>query len=236
MKNLILLAAIAVVLLSACQRLSENQKKAAIIQKVSEMEIDSCQYSMHGDIFYFADGDTVVKSDWFALIVYGENIQITERPEVVEEVQSILIEKWPTPEAYSSVSLRHFKRMIETTPLDSSFIKKRESDDLYTFYLESYKIKIYVDQVVKFESKGEIFTHTVDIYGEYVYEFSSSDLTKWTQEEQHEILQLLLSKVGNEDTVSYETRARSNAYLMEQKYWNDVKEEIVDGVYEKLNE
>jgi len=208
MKKLFICAAIAVVLFSACGQIESRKEGNEIIQKVSDMQIDSCQYTVHEDILYFSAGDTAVRIGTFSFIVYGEDLRITQTPEVRKEIQSILIEKWPVPERYSSVSLRHFKNMIETTPIDSSFIKQNVSNVLYYFYLGSYMITINVDELVKFESRGEISTYTKDIYGEWALEFSSTDLTKWSQEDQQEILQLLLSKLDKEDSISYEVIAK----------------------------
>jgi hypothetical protein len=59
---------------------------------------------------------------------------------------------------------------------------------------------------------------------------------EWRQEEHQEIFQLLLSKLDNEDIISYEAIEKENTEFLEEKYWDEVKEEIKDGVYEKLNE
>jgi hypothetical protein len=122
--------------------------------------------------------------------------------------------------------------MIATTPLDSSFVKKLESRDVYCFYLSSYKISITLHGFVPFENKGEILISTRDIYGECVLEFGSSSLTKWSQKQQQEILSILLTKKEKQESV---VSKKNPGFICLKKYEKSLKKEISDRVMKELS-
>lgn len=199
MKKLVFFAAIAAVVLSSCSSQSgrRKDKMEILVEKIAAMTIDSCQYDAYGNILYFAGGDTVIKRQEFSVIV--QDAMIYETNDVYTTITNLLTDKCPTPESYSSVCLRHFKQVIYTQPLDSSYVVHGYDGDYYNFYLPSYKITISLNDYVKFKSKGEISTYTINIYGESIYEFCSG-MADWSEEQQQEILQLLLAKKDNKNS------------------------------------
>jgi hypothetical protein len=193
MKNIVIFAAIAVLLLSACTSRSGRKKdrETTIVEKVKVLTIDSCQYDRAGDVLYFSGGEIAVKQHDSYIVVGGDTVN---NGSTIKTIKDVLAKKWPVPESYASGSLRQFKSVIEKTPLDSIFVEKFDGSENYYFYLRSYKVWIRVEGFVRFESRGEIRISTVDVFGEDVDVFGSNGFTKWSQDQQGEILQLLLAK------------------------------------------
>ena len=196
MKKLVFFAAIAAVVLSSCSSRS-NRKMNDYIDKVKYLSIDSCQYDVDSNVLYFSKGEIAVKQHDSYIVVGGDTVN---NGSTIQSIKDVLTKKWPVPESYASVSLRHFKKMIETTPLDSTVVEKFDGRESYYFYLGSYKVWIRVKGFVAFESKGDIWINTVDIFGEDVDAFCSNGSTNWSQDQQGEILQLLLAKKDNKNS------------------------------------
>lgn len=191
MKKLVVFVAIATLVFASCSSQSGRRNKINnLIKKIENLKIDSCQYDESGSIVYFAGGDVAVKAEKSYFIIGTDTVN---NESDILKIVDIVTEKCPTPELYSSVCLRHFKQIINAQPLDSSRVIYGNVADYYDFYLKSYEISIDVSGFEEFKSKGEISTHTINIYGEYVDEFYSS-ANGWTYEQQEEILQLLLAK------------------------------------------
>ena len=97
-----------------------------------------------------------------------------------------------------------FKKIIEESTLDSSFMKSFKSIKVYDFYLPEYRITINTKDRINFEGPGQIEMYTRDINGKYVMPYCSyvyvypekrkTNEQKWTNDEQQEILNLLLAK------------------------------------------
>lgn len=194
MRKFLVLAAVAALLLSACT--SRSGRRNTVIQKVTDLKIDSCQYDDQRNILYFADGSVAVKrfqGDVRLIInIDGSDTVNADGTITIKNLIKILDDKC-SPEPYSLICLRRFKEVIKKESIDSCSIEKLESADYYDFYLPSYKISVTVKGYVPFESKGEISIRTVDIVGEKVDDFCSARW-EWSYEQQKEILQLLLAK------------------------------------------
>ncbi|MEI7918718.1 MAG: hypothetical protein WCH65_00435 [bacterium] len=89
-------------------------------------------------------------------------------------------------------SFKNFKEIVEKSPLDSSFIKNFETSASYDFYLPEYRIKVFNDCGVPFESKERISIYTISITGQLMYEFCFNADKDYKHNK--EILNLLLAK------------------------------------------
>lgn len=194
MRKVLIFAAVAALLLSACT--SRSGRRNSPVQKVADLVVDSCQYDESGNILYFSDGSVAVKrfqGDSKVIVNIGGSDTVNADGTItIKNLIKILDDKC-SPEPYSLICLRRFKEVIKKESLDSCSIEKLESADYYDFYLPSYKISVTVKGYVPFESKGEISIRTVDIVGEKVDDFCSARW-EWSYEQQKEILQLLLAK------------------------------------------
>lgn len=232
MKTKMIFAVLFVVFFISCSHGYKKEKK--IQQKINETVVDSCQYNQFGRILYFLEDSSIVEISYWNLIVGNDTLSMYD--EISKEIRDTLKEKCSEPESYASVSFRHFKKMIETTSLDSCSDKGWVDE----FYLGLYKISIIVEESIPFESKGEIIITTKDIFGEYLLEFCS-DASKWSYEQRQEIFVMLTEKKKELKPQNVPEPIYQSSGIVETDDWwkvykERVKDSIIQGVYDNWNE
>jgi len=188
--------------------LSCERRSKQLLSFVERVHIDGCQYDKEGNVLYFChDTVAICYSSMGDVIIGTDTLSSKKDNEMIQKIAVLLKEKWPVPEIYSAVCIRRFNQMLEKEHIDSSFMRKIQNTEYYTFFLsDEIVVSIIINGFLPLKPNEDIYIYT-DKKGKSISEFSDVQF-EWPIKEKEKILDTLIAKSKQKHPVFVEKQCR----------------------------